>query len=92
MCTKFDIYVFITDALHDALGYQLVGPFDILAGRHKGVMKNKHGKKPNFLLHWRYYYDPPEFMTVIKGDNSSQFHIGYLRYTHVLISIQSNYM
>lgn len=67
------------EALHDALGYQLVGPFDILAGRHKGVMKNKHGRKPNFLLHWRYYYDPPEFMTVIKGDNSSQFHIGYLR-------------
>ncbi|CAC5425683.1 Putative histone PARylation factor 1-like,Histone PARylation factor 1 [Mytilus coruscus] len=67
------------DALHDVLGYQLVGPFDILAGRHKGVRKNKHGRKPNYLLHWRYYYDPPEFMTVIKGDNKSQFHLGYLR-------------
>ncbi|XP_063419341.1 histone PARylation factor 1-like isoform X2 [Mytilus trossulus] len=67
------------DALHDVLGYQLVGPFDILAGRHKGVRKNKHGRKPNYLLHWRYYYDPPEFMTVIRGDNKSQFHLGYLR-------------
>ena len=89
MQNKKDIFVYclpvlcilyLTDALHDALGYQLVGPFDILAGRHKGVLKNKNGKKPNFLLHWRYYYDPPEFMTVIKGENSSQFHIGYLRY------------
>ncbi|WAQ99363.1 HPF1-like protein [Mya arenaria] len=66
------------DALKD-LGFQLVGPFDILAGNHKGKTKNQHGKRPNFLLHWRYYYDPPEFQTLIKGDDSSQFHLGYFR-------------
>lgn len=67
------------DALLDTVGLQLVGPFDILAGKHKGVKKNRHGKQPNFLLHWRYYYDPPEFQTVIRGTGNTQFHMGYFR-------------
>ncbi|KAL3879005.1 hypothetical protein ACJMK2_031327 [Sinanodonta woodiana] len=68
------------DALLKPLGLRLVGPYDILAGKHKGITKTKDGKRVNFLLHWRYYYDPPEFQTVIKGDDSKQFHIGYFRY------------
>lgn len=30
------------------------------------------------LCHWRYYYDPPEFQTVL-ASNSSGFHVGYWR-------------
>ncbi|XP_070552790.1 histone PARylation factor 1-like [Ptychodera flava] len=63
-----------TAALH-ALGLELVGPFDILAGK----FKNHKGKKPCYVLHWRYFYDPPEFMTVVKGDDKSQYHLGYYR-------------
>ena len=70
-----------TEALMKSLGFQLVGAFDILAGRHKGAKANRFKKKPNFLLHWRYYLDPPEFQTVIKGDDKTQFHLGYFRYT-----------
>lgn len=68
------------DALKKDTGLQLVGPYDILAGNHTGVDRNRHGKRPNFLLHWRYYYDPPEFQTVLKGDDKTQFHLGYFRY------------
>ena len=68
------------EALQDTLGFTLVGPYDVLAGRHKDVACNSTGRRPNFLLHWRYYYDPPEFLTVIKGDSDKQFHLGYFRW------------
>ncbi|XP_046331894.2 histone PARylation factor 1-like [Haliotis rufescens] len=68
-----------TDVFKRVLGFQLVGPFDIMAGKHEGVTHNSRGKKPNYLRHWRYYYDPPEFLTVIRGDDDTQFHIGYYR-------------
>ncbi|XP_041789955.1 histone PARylation factor 1 [Chelmon rostratus] len=64
-------------ALKDTLGLQLVGPFDILAGAHK----NCKNPQPNFHLHWRYYYDPPEFQTILLGSEDSQHHIGYYRDT-----------
>ncbi|XP_041358264.1 histone PARylation factor 1-like isoform X2 [Gigantopelta aegis] len=67
------------EALMSALGFQLVGPFDILVGKHKNVSKNRRDRTPNFLRHWRYYYDPPEFLTVIRGDNKKQLHLGYFR-------------
>ncbi|KAK7929417.1 hypothetical protein WMY93_005812 [Mugilogobius chulae] len=60
-------------ALIDTLGLQLVGPFDVLAGAH-----TKLETKPNLNLHWRYFYDPPEFQTIIRSD-SSQLHFGYYR-------------
>ncbi|XP_031697285.1 histone PARylation factor 1 [Anarrhichthys ocellatus] len=62
-------------ALKDTLGLQLVGPFDILAGAHK----NANNPQPNFHLHWRYLYDPPEFQTILLGSGDSQHHIGYYR-------------
>ncbi|XP_041041416.1 histone PARylation factor 1 isoform X2 [Carcharodon carcharias] len=65
------------EALKLSLGLRLVGPFDILAGKPKGT-KNP---EPNYLLHWRYFYDPPEFQTVIKGDSETQHHLGYFRDT-----------
>lgn len=67
------------NAMYSFLGWKLVGPYDILAGKHKGISRNKNGRRPNYLLHYRYYYDPPEFMTVIRGDDKTQFHIGYFR-------------
>ncbi|XP_051851169.1 histone PARylation factor 1-like [Antechinus flavipes] len=64
------------DALLTNLGLQLVGPFDILSGKHK--VENK-STDLNFNLHWRFYYDPPEFQTIITGDDKTQFHMGYYR-------------
>ncbi|CAN9510440.1 unnamed protein product [Ophioblennius macclurei] len=64
-------------ALKDTLGLQLVGPFDILAGAHK----NSKNPQPNFHLHWRYFYDPPEFQTILQGSEDSQHHMGYYRDT-----------
>ncbi|XP_062242934.1 histone PARylation factor 1 isoform X1 [Platichthys flesus] len=64
-------------ALKETLGLQLVGPFDILSGAHK-CSKNP---QPNFHLHWRYIYDPPEFQTLLQGCEDSQHHIGYFRDT-----------
>lgn len=37
---------------------KLVGPFDILAGKVSEVYEED---LPDFLRHWRFYYDPPEF-------------------------------
>lgn len=68
-------------ALKDTLDLKLVGPFEILAGAHK-ISKSP---QPNFHLHWRYFYDPPEFQTILLGSDASQHHIGYYRYrTHNL--------
>ncbi|XP_074650831.1 histone PARylation factor 1-like [Tubulanus polymorphus] len=55
-------------------GLKLVGPYDVLAGKCKPCIENR-----KYLIHWRYYYDPPEFLTVLKGDDQSMFHIGYFR-------------
>uniref|UniRef100_UPI00398E78EB histone PARylation factor 1 n=1 Tax=Pristiophorus japonicus TaxID=55135 RepID=UPI00398E78EB len=65
------------EALKSSLGLRLVGPCDILAGKHKGT----RNPEPNYLLHWRYFYDPPEFQTVIIGDSETQHHLGYFRDT-----------
>ncbi|XP_075053844.1 histone PARylation factor 1 [Mixophyes fleayi] len=62
------------DVLRCSLGLQLVGPYDILSDKHKVA---KHDV--NYNLHWRFFYDPPEFQTIIIGDSRTQFHIGYYR-------------
>lgn len=72
-------------AVKDTLGLQLVGPFDILAGANR----NTKNPQPNFHLHWRYFYDPPEFQTVLKGSEDTQHHMGYYRYTVALIKSRS---
>ncbi|RZB40112.1 UPF0609 protein C4orf27 [Asbolus verrucosus] len=60
------------DAFKD-VGLKLVGAYDVLAGNFK------HRKKSSkeYLRHWRYYYDPPEVQTVLKGDDSTGYHIAY---------------
>ena len=66
-----------TAALAPALKLHLVGPFDVLAGKFH-VPRRANGA-PNCLLHYRYYYDPPELMTVLKGEDDTLFHMGYFR-------------
>jgi len=38
---------------------KLVGPYDVLDGKIK--MSSSEDDKEEYLIHWRYYYDPPEF-------------------------------
>ncbi|XP_064481203.1 histone PARylation factor 1-like isoform X2 [Ornithodoros turicata] len=65
-----------TDALCDALGLKLVGPFDALSGK----LTDQNVKSVDDLLcHWRYYYDPPEMQTVLQGDDDKLYHVGYFR-------------
>ncbi|XP_045073836.1 histone PARylation factor 1 isoform X2 [Coregonus clupeaformis] len=63
------------DALKEILGLKLVGPFDILAEAHR----NSANPRPNYHLHWRFFYDPPEYQTVIQGSGENLLHIGYYR-------------
>ncbi|UJR15847.1 hypothetical protein I4U23_002773 [Adineta vaga] len=63
------------DVLKNSLNLELVGPFEILGSALKTCKT-----LPNMHLHYRYYYDTPEFMTIIRTLNKqSQFHIGYYR-------------
>nr|CAD7393184.1 unnamed protein product [Timema cristinae] len=70
-----DLFYLILEAFKD-VGLYLVGPFDVLSGDLKKV---KHRRLSSYLRHWRYYYDPPEFQTIVKGDDKQLFHMGYYR-------------
>ncbi|XP_018415543.1 PREDICTED: histone PARylation factor 1 isoform X3 [Nanorana parkeri] len=74
-CTEIDPKA-PSDVLKDSLGLQLVGPYDILSGKHTSSKKSSDS---NYNLHWRFFYDPPEFQTIIVGDSRTQFHMGYYR-------------
>ncbi|XP_011259446.2 histone PARylation factor 1 isoform X1 [Camponotus floridanus] len=56
---------------------KLVGPYDILDGKIKSA--DSINDKEKYLVHWRYYYDPPEFQTIIKFDDKDGLHFGYWR-------------
>lgn len=58
------------------VGLTLVGPYDVLAGKFYDIEEQSDD---NYLLHWRYYYDPPECQTVLRGDDKTGYHIGYYR-------------
>ena len=45
-------------AFRGAFGLDLVGPFDVLAGRFASA---GNIDSDSLVVHWRYYYDPPEF-------------------------------
>ena len=65
---------FFKGALKSALGLDLVGPFDVLAGRLDDVPWEK------CVLHSRHFYDPPEMTTVLSVSGGGPgFHIGYFR-------------
>ena len=52
---------------------------NILAGK---IPKDCVRSSSLYLRHYRYYYDPPEFQTVIASaePDPALFHIGYFRY------------
>lgn len=57
-------------ALEELLGIVLVGPFEVLAGRFDGLTP-----RYSYWLHWRYHDDPPEFFTILAGQEG--LHWGY---------------
>lgn len=54
---------------------QLVGPFEFKAGKFQ---KAKIREPGDYLRHWRFFYDPPEFQTVFVR-KSTGIHYGYWR-------------
>ncbi|XP_065090538.1 histone PARylation factor 1-like [Ochlerotatus camptorhynchus] len=59
----------------EKLGLRLVGPFDVLAMKFKNAKMHEPG---DYLRHWRFYYDPPEFQTILVKKDSG-LHYGYWR-------------
>lgn len=58
------------------LEWNLVGPYDVLSG----LITDFHGfSKEHLLRHCRYYYDPPEFQTLIIKKDENMTHYGYYR-------------
>lgn len=49
-----------------SVSLKLVGPYDVLDGKIKDF--ESASDKEKYLIHWRYYYDPPEFQ-VCKMNN-----------------------
>ena len=50
---------------------ELTGIYDLVIG----------GQKHDYKLHSRYFYDPPEFQTILSITNSeSLLHFGYFRF------------
>ena len=82
------IIVLIAAVLESSLDMLLVGPYDVLSRRLKGVPWEK------CVLHSRHYYDPPEMVTVLEavGDGDNGFHIGYFRYSPTSIIRTLNYL
>lgn len=72
----FFILLLLLEALNESLGLKLVGPHDILSGTFDDVSESDI---TSYHLHWRYFYDPPEFLTIIKGDDKTGYHLGYYR-------------
>lgn len=56
---------------------KLVGPYDVLDGKIK--ISSSEDDREEYLAHWRYYYDPPEFQTIAKCDDKEGLHFGYWR-------------
>ncbi|CAG0882806.1 unnamed protein product [Darwinula stevensoni] len=64
---------------HDALKptkLKPVGPFDLMSGK---LEKLGCRKLSPYLRHYRFYYDPPEFQTVLVEEGEDGYHIGYWR-------------
>ncbi|XP_038213019.1 histone PARylation factor 1 [Zerene cesonia] len=57
-----------------SVNLEMIGPFDLLLGKLP-----KLDKKELYLVHWRFFYDVPEFQAVLKKKGNSELHIGYYR-------------
>ncbi|XP_065367526.1 histone PARylation factor 1-like [Calliphora vicina] len=53
----------------------LVGPFEFLAGKFNKAQLHEPG---DYLRHWRFFYDPPEFQTLFVR-KATGIHYGYWR-------------
>ncbi|XP_059619600.1 histone PARylation factor 1-like [Phlebotomus argentipes] len=63
------------ECVFEQVGIQLVGPFDYMAGKFHDAPLREPG---DYFRHWRFFYDPPEFQTVmVKKDTG--IHYGYWR-------------
>lgn len=61
--------------LFDKFDLELIGPFDVITGKFDNAKKYEPAE---YLCHWRFYYDPPEFQSIFKKKNS-KLHFGYWR-------------
>lgn len=59
----------------EKIGLRLVGPFDYMAGKFHDAPMFEPG---DYIRHWRFYYDPPEFQTVFVKKGTG-IHYGYWR-------------
>jgi hypothetical protein len=57
------------NALKEIINLELVGIYDLIL----------NNTKADYKLYYRYFYDPPEFQTVLKGDDETLLHFGYFR-------------
>uniref|UniRef100_A0A1B0DBZ8 PBZ-type domain-containing protein n=1 Tax=Phlebotomus papatasi TaxID=29031 RepID=A0A1B0DBZ8_PHLPP len=65
------------ECLFENVGLQLVGPFDYMAGKFHDAPLYEPG---DYYRHWRFFYDPPEFQTVMVKKGTG-IHYGYWRDT-----------
>ena len=56
-------------ALKAAADIELVGIYDLIL----------NDTKADYKVYYRYFYDVPEFQTVLKGDDEKMLHFGYFR-------------
>nr|CDS27809.1 protein of unknown function DUF2228 [Hymenolepis microstoma] len=63
----------VANVLFHETGLRLVGPFEVLAD------KNSCSEYDCLADYYRYFHDPPEFVTVLTEDGEHPFHIGYFR-------------
>ena len=68
-------------ALVASIGVELVGPYHVLAGKLDGVTWKK------CILHYRYFYDPPEMITIIVKQSIDQYHLGYFRHVYTCMCL-----
>lgn len=62
------------DALQ-VCGLTLAGPFRVLLGLTSGHVRSSRF----YMTYCRFYYDPPEFQTMLYGSSETGYHIGYYR-------------
>lgn len=75
--SKHDNYGYIQKYFEKTFQLSLVGPFDAIAGKFNDThLSQLNGE--DYLRHWRFYYDPPEFQTIFVRINTG-IHYGYWR-------------
>lgn len=63
------------ECVFEKFDLELIGPFDVLAGKFD---KARRFEPAEYLRHWRFFYDPPEFQSIMKRKGCG-VHFGYWR-------------